>query len=66
MVISDSKQQNSVPTPLQQSHLPLSIVEQLAQMVNKEEVMSLLEFKEQQQLDKNDPLWAFLLEFLTG
>ena len=34
-------------------------------MVNKEEVMSLLEFKEQQQLDKNDPLWAFLLEFKT-
>lgn len=80
MVTSDSKQQNPVPTPIQQSHLhghltvanlvrhpcpPLSIVEQLAQMVNKEEVMSLLEFKEQQQLDKNDPLWAFLLEFKT-
>ena len=27
--------------------------------------MSLLKFKEEQQLDKNDPLWAFLLEFKT-
>ncbi|MGL6339515.1 MAG: DUF6753 family protein [Waterburya sp.] len=50
----------SVPSPA-----PLSIVEQLAQMANKDEVISLLEFKEQQQLDKNDPLWAFLLQFKT-
>jgi hypothetical protein len=47
------------------SSAPLSIVEQLAQMANKNEVISLLEFKEQQQLDKNDPLWAFLLQFKT-
>ncbi len=44
---------------------PVSIVEQLAQLADKSEVMSLLEFKEEQQLDKNDPLWTFLLEFKT-
>ena len=43
----------------------LSIVEQLAQLADKSEVMSLLEFKEEQQLDKNDPLWEFLLQFKT-
>ncbi|MEL6439128.1 MAG: DUF6753 family protein [Cyanobacteria bacterium J06621_8] len=46
-----------------QTAVPLSIIEQLAQMADKSEVMSLLKFKNEQQLDKNDPLWAFLLEF---
>ncbi len=45
--------------------VPLSIVEQLAQLADKEQVVSLLKFKEEQQLDKDDPLWAFLLEFKT-
>ena len=44
---------------------PTSIIEQLANLADKSEVMSLLEFKEEQQLDKNDPLWAFLLQFKT-
>lgn len=44
---------------------PKSIIEQLANLADKSEVMSLLEFKEEQQLDKNDPLWAFLLQFKT-
>ena len=44
---------------------PASIIEQLANLADKSEVMSLLEFKEEQQLDKNDPLWAFLLQFKT-
>ena len=43
----------------------LSLVEQLAQLADKSEVISLLEFKEEQQLDKNDPLWEFLLQFKT-
>lgn len=42
-----------------------SIIEQLAGFADKSEVMSLLEFKEEQQLDKNDPLWSFLLQFKT-
>lgn len=68
MNINDSlKQQDTEADTLSsnQSPVPLSIVEQLAQMANKDEVMSLLEFKEEQQLDKNDPLWAFLLKFKT-
>ena len=44
---------------------PTSVIEQLANLADKSEVMSLLEFKEEQQLDKNDPLWAFLLQFKT-
>ena len=59
----------ATPTPIPVSTpIPtasLSIVEQLAQITDKQEVMSLLKFKEEQQLDKNDPLWAFLLEFKT-
>ena len=43
----------------------VSIIEQLASLADKSEVMSLLKFKEEQQLDKNDPLWAFLLQFKT-
>jgi hypothetical protein len=44
---------------------PVSIIERLASLADKSEVMSLLEFKEEQKLDKNDPLWAFLLQFKT-
>ena len=59
MTDSTEEQFHFLPPP------PLSIVEQLAQIADKEEVMSLLKFKQEQQLDKNDPLWAFLLEFKT-
>ncbi|NJO96215.1 MAG: hypothetical protein HC764_09465 [Pleurocapsa sp. CRU_1_2] len=55
---------NKLPPPPMPA-ASLSIVEQLAQITDKQEVMSLLKFKEEQQLDKNDPLWAFLLEFKT-
>lgn len=61
----------SIPTvPLTSPALPiptapLSILDQLAQQADKEEVMSLLKLKGEQELDKNDPLWAFLLEFKT-
>ena len=58
MTDSTDEQLDSLP-------VPLSIVEQLAQIANKSEVMSLLKFKQEQQLNKNDPLWAFLLEFKT-
>lgn len=45
------------------SNQSLSVVEKLAQLADKDQVMSLLKFKEEQQLDKDDPLWTFLLEF---
>jgi hypothetical protein len=51
--------------PAMAGESPVSIIEQLASLVDKSEVISLLEFKEEQQLDKNDPLWAFLLQFKT-
>lgn len=44
---------------------PRSFMDQLASQADKSEVMSLLDFKQDQQLDRNDPLWAFLLEFKT-
>ena len=51
--------------PVPAGNPSVSIIEQLAGFADKSEVMSLLEFKEKQQLDKNDPLWAFLLQFKT-
>ena len=51
--------------PVEAKTSSASIIEQLANLADKSEVMSLLEFKEEQQLDKNDPLWAFLLQFKT-
>lgn len=68
MNTNDSSKQQDTATDTNTSNnspAPLSIIEQLAQMANKDEVMSLLEFREEQQLDKNDPLWAFLLKFKT-
>ena len=62
------------PTPANPSPNPdstagdkpsVSIVEQLAQMATKSEIVSLLKFKEEQQIHKDDPLWAFLIEFKT-
>ena len=52
-------------SPAQDNSNSLSIIEQLAKLADKDEVVSLLKFKEEQQLDKDDPLWAFLLEFKT-
>ena len=55
----------SANNPVSTGNPSASIIEQLANLADKSEVMSLLEFKEEQQLDKNDPLWAFLLQFKT-
>ena len=72
--MNDNNQDNSsLPPPPSSSNSdptvavnpPTSIIEQLANLADKSEVMSLLEFKEEQHLDKNDPLWAFLLQFKT-
>ena len=56
---------HSNPISVSSVNPPASIIEQLAELADKSEVMSLLEFKEDQQLDKDDPLWAFLLQFKT-
>ena len=58
--------QSPTPSPTQTepiSNSGLSRIEQLAQLADKDQVMSLLEFRAEQQLDKDDPLWVFLTEF---
>lgn len=77
MNAKNHKEYNPLPPPPSLTSKPLdadrvkagnpsvSIIERLASLADKSEVMSLLEFKEEQKLDKNDPLWAFLLQFKT-
>ncbi|PSB07277.1 hypothetical protein C7B62_20395 [Pleurocapsa sp. CCALA 161] len=77
MNAKNHKEYNPLPPPPSLTPKPLdadrvkagnpsvSIIERLASLADKSEVMSLLEFKEEQKLDKNDPLWAFLLQFKT-